>query len=133
MTEKISSVKSFALRANVIVAILAILSLATAIGTNYRAQALLAVIATAVILTVIATIIRVKMASDISICGKAIIQGTWFWMSFSLSYLIMPGSPYFNMPTINVLVDVIIGIAILVIGIYLLPKTKKETGVMLSI
>lgn len=133
MSEKISSVKSFALRANLIVAIIAIISLATAVGTNYRAQSLLMVIAAAIVLTVIATVIRVKMAPDISICGKAIIQGTWFWMSFSLSYLIMTGSPYFGMPAISVAINVIMGIVILVIGILTLLKTKKETNVMLSI
>ncbi len=94
---------------------------------------LLLTIATVIILMVIATIIRVKIASDISICGKAIIQGTWFWMSFSLSYLIMTGSPYFEMPTIGVLVNIIIGIVILAIGIYTLLKTKNETSAMLSI
>ncbi|MEM2168815.1 MAG: hypothetical protein QW186_03315, partial [Candidatus Bathyarchaeia archaeon] len=70
MSEKISHVKSFALRVNLIVAVLAIISLATTIGTNYRAQALLAVIAVAIILTVIVTVIRVKGASDPLLCGK---------------------------------------------------------------
>ena len=133
MSEKIISIKNFALRANLTVAILAIISLATAIGTNYRAQALLALIAAAVILTIIATSIRVKLAPDVFSLGKAIIQGTWFWMSFSLSYIIMTGSPYCGMPVINVMIDVVIGIVILMIGIYTLLKTKKETGVMLSI
>lgn len=133
MSEKISSVKSFALRTNLIVAIIAIISLATAVGTNYRAQSLLVVIAAAILLTVVATVIRVKMAADIWDCGKAIIQGTWFWMSFSLSYLIMTGSPYFGMPAVSVAVNIIIGIVILVIGVFTLVKTKKETNVMLSI
>ncbi|MEM2104041.1 MAG: hypothetical protein QW717_04030 [Candidatus Bathyarchaeia archaeon] len=133
MSEKISSVKSFALRTNLIVAIIAIISLATAVGTNYRAQSLLVVIAAAIVLTVVATVIRVKMAADIWDCGKAIIQGTWFWMSFSLSYLIMTGSPYFGMPAVSVAVNIIIGIVILVIGVFTLVKTKKETNVMLSI
>lgn len=133
MSEKISSIKSFAVRINAIVAILAIISLATMIGTNYRSQALLGVIAAAIILTVIATIARVKRANNLLNCGKAIVQGTWFWTSFSLSYLIMTGSPYFGMPIINVLVNVLIGIIIIAVGIYTLLKTKKETGTMLSI
>jgi|GEM_PF-2379356 len=133
MSEKISHVKSFALRMNLIVAVLTIISLLTTIGTNYRAQALLAVIAVAIILTVIVTVIRVKGASDPLLCGKAIVQGTWFWASFSLSYLIMTGSPYFGMPMINVAINFLIGIIIIILGIYTLLRTKKETGVMLSI
>lgn len=133
MSEKISFVKSFAVRINVIVTILAIISLATAIGTNYRSQVLLGVIAAAIILTAIATIARVKRANDLLSCGKAIVQGTWFWTSFGLSYLIMTGSPYFGMPIINVLVNFLIGIIVIVVGIYTLLKTKRETGVMLSI
>lgn len=133
MSEKCGVVKKFGLQTNAVVAILSIIALATSVGTTTRAQALLGLIAITVILTVIVTIIRVRGTNDIENCGKAIIQGAWFYMSLSLSYIIMPGSPYFGMSMFSAVVDAIIGIIIFLIGVYALLKTRKETGVMLSI
>jgi hypothetical protein len=133
MSEKCGVVKNFGVQTNAIVAVLSIIALATSVGTTPRAQALLGFIAITIVLTVIVTIIRVRSANDLENCGKAIIQGAWFYMSLSLSYIIMPGSPYFGMPMLSAVIDAIIGIIIFLIGVYALLKTRKETGVMLSI
>lgn len=133
MSEKCEVAKRFGLRTNLAVAVLCIIALATAIGSTLRAQALLGLVAITIVLTVVVTARRVSRAKDVALCGKAIIQGAWFYMSLSLSYIIMPGSPYFGMPTLSVAIDALIGIVIFLIGIYTLLKTRKETGIMLSI
>lgn len=133
MSGKTETIKRFGRRTNLATAVLSIIALLTAIGLPLKAQLLLASIGVCIILTNIVTGIRVTGADDLRICGKAIIQGAWFYMSFSLSYLIMTPAPYFEMPPLNMAVTSLIGIIILIVGAYSLLKTRKETGVMLSI
>jgi len=133
MSEKTESVKGLAWRTNAVVAVLSIIALATAMGSTLKAQLLLASIMICIILTVIITTIRVTATDNLALRGKAIIQGTWFYMSFSLSYIIMPGSPYFEMSISSAVINALIGIVTLIVGAYSLLKTRKETGVMISI
>jgi len=133
MSEKTETVKRFGLRTNLVVAVLSIIALATAIGSPLKAQLVLALISICIILTVIVTAIRVSGAGDLALQGKALIQGAWFYMSLSLSYIIMPGASYFGMSFASVVLNALIGIVTLIVGAYSLLKTRKETGVMLSI
>jgi len=133
MSEKTESVKRLAWRTNAVVAVLSIIALATALGSTLKAQLLLASIAIFIILTVIVTAIRVTATDDLALRGKAIIQGTWFYMSFSLSYIIMPAAPYFGMSALSVGINALVGVVTLIVGAYSLLTTRKETGVMISI
>lgn len=133
MSEKTESVKGLALRTNAVVAVLSIIALATALGSTVKAQLLLASIMICIILTVIITAIRVTATDNLALRGKAIIQGAWFYMSLSISYIIMPGSPYFEMSISSAVINALIGIVTLIVGAYSLLKTRKETGVMISI
>ena len=133
MSEKTESVKRLAWRTNAVVAVLSIIALATALGSTLKAQLLLASITIFIILTVIVTAIRVTATYDLALRGKAIIQGTWFYMSFSLSYIIMPAAPYFGMTALSVGINALVGVVTLIVGVYSLLATRKETGVMISI
>jgi len=133
MSAKIEAAKRTGLRTNLVTAILSIVTLATAVGSPLQAQLLLASIWVCIILTNILTIARVMGTDDLAICGKALIQGAWFYMSFSLSYIIMTPAPYFEMSNSSMVINALIGIIILIVGAYSLLKTRKETGVMLSI
>jgi len=133
MSEKTESVKRLAWRTNAVIAVLSVIALATALGSTLKAQLLLVSIAIFIILTVIVTAIRVTATDDLALRGKAIIQGTWFYMSFSLSYIIMPAAPYFGMSALSVGINALVGVVTLIVGAYSLLTTRKETGVMLSI
>jgi len=133
MSEKTEAVKRFGLRINLVVVVLSIIALATVMGSTLRAQLLLALITICIVLTVIVTAIRVTMTNDLALRGKALIQGAWFYMSFSISYIIMPSAPYFGMSTSSAIINALIGIITLIAGTYSLLKVRKETGVMLSI
>jgi len=133
MSEKTESVKGLAWRTNAVVVVLSIIALATAMGSTFKAQLLLASISIFIILTVAITATRVTATSDLALRGKAIIQGAWFYMSFSLSYIIMPAAPYFGMTALSVGINALVGVVTLIVGAYSLLKTRKETGVMISI
>lgn len=133
MGEEIAAVRKFGLRVNSLVGILATFTLATMIGTPLQAGLLLTLIWICIILTLLISGLRMVKAENLKVYGKVTIQGTWFYMSLSLAYLIMTPAPYFQIPLFNVAIDTVIGIIILAIGTYSLIRTRRETGVMISI
>ncbi len=133
MSKEVEPVRRFVLRINFAITILATVALVSTLGLSLEAIALFVLIWLAIILTAAVTALRMARTVDLKVCGKVAIQGMWFCMSLSLSYLIMTPAPYFRIPLTNIVISALIGVIILAIGAYSLLRIKKQTGVMISI
>ena len=73
------------------------------------------------------------MAKDMYSLGASSIQGFWICASMGLGYTVSGPAPYFQALEITWIPNVIIGLVLLLVGIYFLLTTSKETGVPLSV
>ncbi len=78
---------------------------------------------------------RLKYCSgcDIRRVGEISVQAGWLVTSLSLVYITMAPAKIYSMKTFNLAVTEALGLALLAIGAALLIKTKRETGVSLSV
>ncbi len=78
---------------------------------------------------------RLKYCSgcDVKRVGEIAVQAGWLVTSLSLVYITMAPAKIYSMNTVNLTITEALGLILLMIGATLLLKTKKETGVSLSI
>ena len=83
----------------------------------------------------IVTWARMWGAKDALILGRALIHGGWIWASLGLGSVLLIISPYFTEGVFfySVTLSFLMGILLLILGLYTLIWSNKRTGVPISI
>ena len=113
--------------------ILGAISILDALPSPIRTQYLFFLLGGIVMLVSAISLLRVAVAKDTYSLGASSIQGFWICASMGLGYIVSGPAPYFQALEITWVPNVIIGLVLLIAGMYFLLTTSKATGVPLSV
>jgi hypothetical protein len=126
--------KRFSVRMNGIAAVLFLINgVIASAGSQQYGSHFLAFGVVAFILLALNTFRLTRLSDDLKKVGEITVQGGWLWTSFSFVYITIAPAGVYKMSAGFMAVVVFIGIILLLSGIYVLQRTKKETGVALSV
>lgn len=106
---------------------------ATAGASNFKNHFAYFAVVASILVGVNALRLNSCVDCDVRRLGEIGVQGGWLLTSFSLVYITLAPAKIYSLSTASLVVTEILGLILLVMGAYLLLKTKKETGVALSI
>ncbi len=104
-----------------------------ATAENYNTHMLVFSIIVTIFMILAAIRVGMKEKQGTKSLGEAVVQGGWLWTSFSLVYITLSPAKIYGLSTTGLGLIEVIGVILLVTGVYVLLKAKKETGVMLTV
>lgn len=113
---------------------LSIILIISGVAAPLRATALYTFLGIWPLLMAVVTWLRMRGTSDPRILGRAMIHGGWIWASLGLGCVLLIASPYFKagVPVYVVIPSTLIGVLLLILGLYTLMWANKRTGVPIS-
>ncbi len=136
MVPEASNIKRMSLTALILMMVLGIITLALSPLTgHYRGYYLCLTLGLVITITqlIYLPIIYLKRTNNARDIGRPAMQALWIGTSMGIGYLISAPAPYFLIPLPILLALIVIGMILIIYGIYNLLKISRLTGLPLAI